>query len=129
MQLIRPKHHMLLLFLSMVLINFVTRNVLYNNQIKEIYPINGDSISIPIYTTFIATLVIFFLSSVGLMLSSIKWVSWIGIAMTLTAVIFVLGSCFEWSSEHHWWIAISHSIAILICTNIFFVSIKLRSRK
>jgi hypothetical protein len=105
----------LLLTGSLILINYITQNVLYKNQINEVYSAESDSISIPIYVTLTTTVIIFILELLGILLASQKWLSWMGIGLTFISFTLAAGSCLEWLSPNHFLIAASHLPTLLIC--------------
>jgi hypothetical protein len=112
---IQMRYIYLLLTGFLIFLNYIAQNVLYHNQINEVYSAESDSISIPIYVILTTTVIIFILEILGILLASQKWFSWMGIGLTCISFMLAVGSCLEWLSPNHLLIAASHLPIIFIC--------------
>jgi hypothetical protein len=119
-QSIKLKYIYLLMIVALILLNYVTQMVIYNNQFNGIYSSESDSISIPIYVILFLSALILIFNLLGIYMASKKWTRWMGVGLALISFILILGSSMEWLLPNHYFIAIGHVPALLICGYIFF---------
>jgi hypothetical protein len=125
---------LLVLVLALALINGATFAVVVVNQENGVYPIDGDSIAIPIISTlFASSFVLPFLVLIGLLpgaqfLSRLcsRGRAWsIGMALLLfalylAAALFAVGGAGYWAIPSHYWIAVSY-LLLLSALALFLV--------
>jgi hypothetical protein len=118
---------MLVLVLALVLVNAVTFAVVLENQRSGVYPINGDSIGIPIIGTLVVSGVVLpMLVLIGFLPGAqfvkrlcSRGLPWrIGAGLLLLAVyvavgFFALGAVEYWAIPNHYWIATSYVLSFL----------------
>lgn len=111
---------LLVFILSLVLINRTTWIVVEENQRNGLYPVEGDSISIPIFGTQGASLFALpFLVLIGLLpgarflnrLCSRGWAGSVCVALLLVslylaAALFAVRGADYWAFPYHYWISV-----------------------
>lgn len=125
---------LLVLILALVLVNGATWVVVVENQHSGIYPIDGDSIGIPIISTLVASsFVLPLLVSIGLLpgtqfLSRLcsrgrAWTVCVNLLLfTLYAAtaLFAIGGAGYWAIPNHYSIAACYFV-LLVVLSLFFV--------
>ncbi len=115
------------LFLSLVAVNAVTWTIVEKNYHNNIYPVDGDSISIPLFLTIFYSIVVSFLFVAISLLPTAKffkricsrgrfWRCGMGtllFALYLVAMLFAIGGAGYWSDPNHYWIALLYLFLFL----------------
>jgi len=126
---------MLVLVLALVLVNAVSYAVVLENQRSGVYPIDGDSIGIPIISTLVVSAVVLpMLVLIGFLPSAqflrrlcSRGLPWrIGVGLLLLALyaavgFFALGGVEYWAIPNHYWIATSYALSFLALAFFFIL--------
>jgi hypothetical protein len=124
---------LLVLTLALVLINGATWVVVVENQHNGVYPIDGDSIGIPIISTLVASsFVLPLLVLIGLLpgaqfLSRLcsrgqAWTVCVNLllfALYVAAALFAIGGAGYWAIPNHYWITVCYFV-LLLALVLFF---------
>lgn len=128
-----------LLVLSMILINIATWFVTGANQRNGVYPVDADSIGIPIALTWFHCLLIlpqlFFISFLGnfsfvtqLCSRDNRWSIVIGVvllALYVNVGLFAISGVAEWMFPNHYLIAACYSLLFLVLVIFLLFDVKL----
>ena len=128
-----------LLVLALILINIATWFVTGINQRNGIYPIDADSIGIPIVgTCFHSLLILPQLFLIGLLANfsfvrrlcsrNIGWSIVLGIVLLTCYVnvgLFAISGAVEWMFPHHYLMAICYSLLLVMLIVFLFFDIRL----
>jgi hypothetical protein len=143
MQIVREQemnrwHKLTFLAIALLLINVATWFITGVNQRNGIYPVDADSIGIPIVLTLYASLVVVplllliaLLPTAGfvrrLCLRGIGWSIATGVMLLLLYVavgLFAVSGMAEWAIPHHYLIAASYSVLLLVLVIILLHDMK-----
>ena len=103
---------LLSLYLAMVAVDRITRI----NLMSGVYDSESDSIDIAIFDAEFAAAELFVLTSLGLGLTHLKWVRYLGIGvLALAALESFVAACY-WTIPNHWWIVAAHVPEFLMCS-------------
>jgi len=88
--------------------------VLQKNQAAGVYPVDADSIGIPLFSTAFILMVFAAFMVVGLLrASALRWLQRLGVvALALAALLTVLYGL-AWADSNHWPIAVSFFVLAL----------------
>jgi FtsH-binding integral membrane protein len=120
----KPLHKLVILAVALVMVNLVTWLVVTTNQSNAIYTIEADSISIPLFSTFLASLfalpffaVIAFFPTVRFVAMrcsrSAAWSVAVGAILLVAyvaAAVYAITSAAYWAAPHHYLIAFSYTL-------------------
>ena len=136
------KYKFALLVLALIFINIATWFVTGANQRSGIYPIDADSIGIPIAGTWFHSLLVLpqlflisFLGSFGfvtrLCSRDTRWSIAIGIvllALYVNVGLFAISGVAEWMLPNHYLIAVGYLLLFLVLVIFLLLDMKLYSR-
>jgi hypothetical protein len=122
-----------MLMLALVLINSVTWVVVTENQRNGLYPVEGDSISIPIFGTLGASVFVFpFLVLIGVVpgarfLQRLCAHGWAGsvcaalllVSLYLAAARFTVHGAGSWAFPHHYGISVCYLVLLVLLAMLF----------
>ncbi len=121
----------LAIFISIVTTNVTMDFVLQNNQSKGVYPIDADSIGIPIVSGIISSGLLLLLMLPAVFIPQTrKLFIWIQILLLALGGLFAGLNAFGWILPNHYLIAISYllvimaSIWLIVKRNVKLASIK-----
>lgn len=123
----KPLHKLAILVVALVMVNLVTWLVVTTNQSNAIYPIDADSISIPLFSSFLASLfalpfftVIAFFPTVRFVAMrcsrSAVWSVAVGLFLLvayLAGAVYAITSAAYWAAPHHYLITSSYTILLI----------------
>jgi hypothetical protein len=117
------------LIASLLFVKWYVRVILLENARNNIYPIDGDSLSIPIFSTYLQLVVIFIFAVLGVFISKKKrWTRLIAGAFMLLAIWISLGGTIEWAIPSHYRLALSFlpTTVTLVCSSIYLFWFEIR---
>lgn len=96
------------LIASLLFVKWYVRVILLENARNNIYPSDADSLSIPIYSTYLQLAVIFIFAVLGLFISKKRrWTRRVAGAFMFLAIWLSLGGSLEWAIPNHYRLAVS----------------------
>ena len=135
----KGRYKFALLVLALILINVATWFVTGVNQRHGVYPVDADSIGIPIVGTWVNSLLVLpqlfligFLGSFSfvrrLCSRDIRWSIAIGIvllALYANVGLFAISGVAEWMLPNHYLMAVCYSLLFLVLIVFLFLDMKL----
>jgi hypothetical protein len=131
-------HKLAFLAMALLLINVATWFITGVNQRNGVYPVDADSIGIPIVGTLFASLVVLpLLLLIGLLPTAgfvrrlcsrgFRWSIAAGAALLVlyvTVGLFAVSGVAEWAIPHHYLIAACYSFLLLVLVAFLFLDMK-----
>lgn len=117
---------------SLIFVQWYVREILLENAHKNLYPSEADSISIPIFSTYLQLIAIFIFAFLALFISKKRrWSRVIAGGFMLLAILQALGGVAEWAIPNHYKLALSYLlvVAILVCSAVYIFWFELKSTK
>lgn len=128
-------HKLIILGAALISVNLVTWLVVTANQSNAIYPVEADSIAIPLFSTFLASLLVLpFFAVIALMPTArfiaircsrnAVWSVAIGILLVVAyfaALAYAVTSAAYWAVPHHYPIAFSYILLVIGLVILFIL--------
>ena len=103
--------------------------VLTRNQAAGLYPVEADSISIPLIEGFLTIGLVFVVSCVGLLVPSRGALRLFGVLLFALAALLLADSAWFWFVPDHYQLAAAYLGLLVLCTLLFFKRHVARSRQ
>ena len=113
---IKHRYQLLLLVVAWLICNEVLSRVLFDNLEKEIYPMESDSIGIPMMENLFLGVVVGFLCAVGLLIPKTKYFGFVSIAFIGLGALMTLQGVAYWMFPNHYIASIGHLVPFIACT-------------
>jgi hypothetical protein len=131
----KPFHKLAILVAALIMVNLVTWLVVTANQGNAIYPIGADSISIPLFSTFLASLFVLpFFAVIAIFPTALfiaircsrnaVWsvaVSLLLVVAYVAAAVYAVTSAAYWAVPHHYLIAICYALLVVGLAVLFIL--------
>lgn len=108
--------HLLLAIASLAFADFTSFLVLARNQEAGIYPVDADSIGIPVMEEFLLSLAVLVLLAAALRLPGRSRIGrTVGVALCLAAGALSLLAAMSWAIPHHYEMLAAHGLVAGVC--------------
>ena len=112
---IKQRYQLLLFVVAWLICNEVLSRVLFDNLAKEIYPMESDSIGIPMMGNLFTGFMIGTLCSLGLLIPKTKYLGVISIALIGFGTLSTIESAAYWMQPNHYIASIGHLVPFIVC--------------
>lgn len=115
----RPSWSLLVLFLASIVVLVVLNFVLTRNQADAVYPIDADSIAIPLFEG-VVTIGLFLLAScIGLLIPARGLFRIVSLLFLVIAALLLAESAWQWFIPNHYELAVAYLGLIALCSVVF----------
>jgi len=108
------------LFAASIVVLLALYFVLTRNQATGLYPVEADSISIPLIEGFLTIGLVFVASSVGLLVPSRGALRVFGVLLFAMAALLLADSAWFWFIPNHYELAVAYLGLLVLCALVFF---------
>ena len=113
---IKQRYQLLLFVVAWLICNEVLSRVLFANLAKEIYPMESDSIGIPMMGNLFTGFMIGTLCTLGLLIPKTKYLGVISIALIGFGTLSTIESAAYWMQPNHYIASIGHLVPFTVCS-------------
>lgn len=115
-----PSRSLLVLFAASIVVLVALYFVLTRNQAAGIYPVEADSIYIPLFEGLVTIGLVFVASCIGLLLPARGLHRLVGLFFSAIAVLLLADSAWFWFIPNHYELAVAYLGLLAFCTVVFF---------
>lgn len=108
------------LFAASIVVLVALYFVLTRNQAAGLYPVEADSISIPLFEGFLTIGLVFVASCLGLLIPSRAARRVFRVLLFAIAAMLLADSTWFWTIPNHYELAAAHFGLLILCTLVFF---------
>jgi hypothetical protein len=112
---IKRRYQFLLFVVAWLICNEVLSRVLFDNLEREIYPMDGDSIGIPMMENLVLGIVVGFLCMLALLIPKTKYLGLVSIVFIGLGALLTLQGLVYWLFPNHYYAAIAHLVPFIVC--------------
>ena len=116
----RPSRSFLVLFFASIVMLVTLNFVLTRNQAAGVYPVEADSISIPLFEGLVTLGLVLVASCIGLLVPArglLRVVGWFFFAI---AALLLADSAWFWFIPNHYELAVAYAGLLGLCSMVFF---------
>ena len=115
-----PSRSLLAIFAASIVVLVALYFVLTRNQAAGIYPVEADSISIPLFEGLVTIGLVFVASSIGLLLPARGLLRLVGLFFCAIAALVLADSAWFWFIPNHYELAVAYLGLLAFCISVFF---------
>lgn len=112
---IKQRYQLVLFVVAWLICNEVLSRVLFDNLAHDIYPMDGDSIGIPMMGNLFTGLVVGFVCFLGLLTPKTKYWGMLSIALIGLGTITTLLGAAYWLFPNHYIASLGHLVPLAVC--------------
>jgi hypothetical protein len=114
--LIKQRYQFILFVVSWLICNEVLSRVLDHNLENDIYPMDGDSIGIPMMENLFLGVVVGFLCALGLFIPKTKYLGLVSFVLIALGALMTLQGIAYWMIPNHYIASIGHLVPFIVCS-------------
>ncbi|MDQ9169115.1 hypothetical protein Q8A64_01690 [Oxalobacteraceae bacterium R-40] len=124
----RPSRSLLVLLAASILVLGALNFVLTRNQAAGVYPIDADSISIPLFEGLVTIGLAFFASCIGSLVPRRGLFRIVGLFFSAIAALLLAESAWFWFIPNHYELAVVYFGLLVLCAVVFIKTRATKSR-
>jgi len=115
----RSSRSLLVLFSASIVVLIALNFVLTRNQAIGVYPIEADSISIPLFDGLVTIGLVFIASCIGLLVPARGLLRVVGLFFSVIAALLLAESAWLWFIPNHYELAVAYFGLLALCFMLF----------
>jgi hypothetical protein len=113
---IKQRYQLLLFVVAWLICNEVLSRVLFYNLENDIYPMESDSIGIPMMENLLLGFIVGFFCVLGIVIPKTKIWGFVSIAFIGLGTLMTLQGVAYWMIPNHYIASIGHGVPFIVCT-------------